>query len=285
MTTAGPLPHTPPRARRLKERNLLLGALLTALVIVAGLLAPLLARHDPYAQDLLQSLQGPSAAHPFGTDEFGRDLFARILYGARLSLMEITLSVGLALGIGLPLGLMAGYFGGWLDQFVTWAADILYAFPGIVLAILIVSILGSGLINMLVAISIFAVPVYIRLARSLTLSLRVQDYTEAARALGASAPRVMVRHILRNALSPIFVQVTLTAGEVVLAAAGLSFLGLGAQPPSAEWGAMMSGARNYLGVADYLSVFPGLAILTLVLGLNLLGDGLRDRLDPRLRGL
>lgn len=274
------------RTRRfLKERNLWLGAALTALVVLAGLFAPFIARHDPYAQDLMVALQPPSAAHLFGTDEYGRDLFARIVYGARLSLLEILLSVSLALGVGLPLGLIAGYYGGRVDQVITWVMDILYAFPGIVLAILIVSILGTSLINMLIAISIFSIPVYVRLTRSLTLSLRNREYAEAARALGASTPRVMVWHILRNALAPILVQVTLTAGEVVLAAAGLSFLGLGAQPPAAEWGAMMSNGRNYLGVATYLSLFPGLAITVLVLGLNLLGDGLRDRLDPRLRGL
>lgn len=272
-------------SRFLKERNLWLGAALTGLVVLAGLFAPLIAGHDPYAQDLMVALQPPSAAHYFGTDEYGRDLFARIVYGARLSLLEILLSVSLALGIGVPLGLIAGYYGGRVDQAITWLMDILYAFPGIVLAILIVSILGTSLINMLIAISIFSIPVYVRLTRSLTLSLRNREYTEAARALGASTPRVMIWHILRNALAPILVQVTLTAGEVVLAAAGLSFLGLGAQPPAAEWGAMMSNGRNYLGVATYLSLFPGLAITVLVLGLNLLGDGLRDRLDPRLRGL
>lgn len=271
--------------RLFKERNLWLGALLTGLVILAGIFAPFIAHHDPYAQDLMVALQPPSADHLFGTDEYGRDLFSRIVHGARLSLLEILLSVGLALGVGLPLGLIAGYYGGRTDQIITWLMDILYAFPGIVLAILIVSILGTSLINMLIAISIFAVPVYVRLTRSLTLSLKNREYAEAARALGASTPRVMYLHILRNALAPILVQVSLTAGEVVLAAAGLSFLGLGAQPPSAEWGAMMSNGRNYLGVATYLSVFPGLAITVLVLGLNLLGDGLRDRLDPRLRGV
>jgi len=249
-----------------------------------GLFAPLLTSHDPYAQDLSQMLLPPSSAHLFGTDEYGRDLFTRVLYGARLSLLEILLSVSLALGIGLPLGLIAGYYGGRVDQVITWSSDILYAFPGIVLAILIVSILGTSLVNMLIAISIFSIPVYVRLSRSLSLSLKDREYTEAARALGAGTPRVMTVHILRNAPAPILVQATLTAGEVVLSAAGLSFLGLGAQPPAAEWGAMMSTGRNYLGVATHLSLFPGLAITLLVLGLNLLGDGLRDQLDPRLRG-
>lgn len=286
MTTSTVSPVRKGRLRFLsRERNLWLGVLLTGLIVLAGIFAPLIAHHDPYAQNLMVAMQPPSPDHLFGTDEYGRDLFARIVYGARLSLLEILLSVGLALGVGLPLGLIAGYYGGRADQIITWVMDILYAFPGIVLAILIVSILGTSLVNMLVAISVFAMPVYVRLTRSLTLSLKNREYAEAARALGASAPRVMVWHILRNALAPILVQVTLTAGEVILSAAGLSFLGLGAQPPTAEWGAMMSNGRTYLGVATYLSVFPGLAITVLVLGLNLLGDGLRDRLDPRLRGL
>jgi len=264
--------------------NLTIGGAMTLLVLLLGVFAPLLTRYDPYLQDLSQNLQPPSAAHLFGTDEYGRDLLTRVLYGARLSLLEVALSVSLALVIGVPLGLVAGYFGRGVDQVITWCSDILYAFPGIVLAILIVSILGPSLINMLIAISIFAVPGYIRLTRNLTLSLKELQYTEAARSLGASVPRLLFLHILRNALAPVLVQASLTAGEVILTAAGLSFLGLGVQPPTAEWGAMMSEGRNYLGVATHLSLFPGLAITFAVLGLNLLGDGLRDQLDPRFRG-
>ncbi|OLV19696.1 ABC transporter permease [Deinococcus marmoris] len=285
MTRAETKPASPPRRLRLlRYPNLVIGAVMTVAVVLLGLAAPLLTSYDPYLQDLGSSLQLPSAAHLFGTDEFGRDLLTRVLYGARISLLEVTLSVSLALAVGLPLGVMAGYFGGVVDQIITWCADILYAFPGIVLAILIVSILGTNLINMLIAISVFAIPGYIRLTRSLTLALKELQYTEAALSLGASVPRIMFVHILRNALAPILVQATLTAGEVILSAAGLSFLGLGVQPPAAEWGAMMSEGRNYLGVATHLSLFPGLAITFTVLGLNLLGDGLRDRLDPRFRG-
>jgi ABC-type dipeptide/oligopeptide/nickel transport system permease subunit len=265
----------------LRHRNLVLGASIVLVLLFAGLLAPLLAPYDPYAQNLSITFHPPGFAHLFGTDEYGRDMFSRVLYGARLSQLEITVSVGMALAIGVPLGMISGYMGGLPDQVILWFIDLLYAFPGIVLAILIVAILGPGLFDSLVAISIFAIPVYTRLARNLTLSLKRMEYVEAARALGAGPWRIIVHHILRNAAVPILVQATLTAGDVVLTASGLSFLGLGAQPPLAEWGAMMAQGRNFLGVATYLTFYPGAAITLTALGLNLLGDGLRDRLDPR----
>jgi ABC-type dipeptide/oligopeptide/nickel transport system permease subunit len=265
----------------LQYRNLVLGASIVLVLLFAGLLAPLLAPYDPYAQNLAITFHPPGFAHLFGTDEYGRDMFSRVLYGARLSQLEITVSVSMALAIGVPLGMISGYIGGLPDQVILWFIDLLYAFPGIVLAILIVAILGPGLFDSLVAISIFAIPVYTRLARNLTLSLKRMEYVEAARALGAGPWRIIFHHILRNAAVPILVQATLTAGDVVLTASGLSFLGLGAQPPLAEWGAMMAEGRNFLGVATYLTFFPGAAITLTALGLNLLGDGLRDRLDPR----
>jgi len=265
----------------LKYRNLVLGASIVVVLLLAGLLAPVLAPYDPYAQDLSITFHPPGFAHLFGTDEYGRDMFSRVLYGARLSQLEIIVSVSMALAIGVPLGMISGYVGGLSDQVILWFIDLLYAFPGIVLAILIVAILGPGLFDSLVAISIFAIPVYTRLARNLTLSLKRMEYIEAARALGAGPGRILYHHILRNAAVPILVQATLTAGDVVLTASGLSFLGLGAQPPLAEWGAMMAQGRNFLGVATYLTFFPGAAITVTALGLNLLGDGLRDRFDPR----
>ena len=265
----------------LQYRNLVLGASIVLVLLSAGLLAPLLAPYDPYTQNLAITFHPPSLAHLFGTDEYGRDMFSRVLYGARLSQLEITVSVSMALAIGVPLGMISGYMGGLTDQVILWFIDLLYAFPGIVLAILIVAILGPCLFDSLVAISIFAIPVYTRLARNLTLSLKRMEYVEAARALGAGPGRILFQHILRNAAVPILVQATLTAGDVVLTASGLSFLGLGAQPPLAEWGAMMAEGRNFLGVATYLTFFPGAAITLTALGLNLLGDGLRDRLDPR----
>ena len=280
------LPAAPSRAKRLgrilrRHRSLTIGGAMVLLLVLAGLLAPLLATHDPTQQSLAMALRPPSAEHFFGTDQYGRDLYSRIVYGARLSLLEIVLGVGIALVVGIPLGLLAGYSGGRVDQAIIWVMDILFAFPGIVLSILIVSILGTSLVNLMIGIAIFSIPVYGRLSRNLALALKQVEYTEAARALGAGLWRILFQHILRNALGPIIVQATLTAGTVVLTAASLSFLGLGAQPPTPEWGAMMSDGRNFLGVNIWLSLFPGLAITFSVLGFNLFGDGLRDLLDPR----
>lgn len=264
-----------------RRTNLYLGAALVAVLVLAGLAAPLIAPADPYHQNLSAALQPFSAAHWMGTDQYGRDLFSRVLYGARLSLLEIVIGVGLAMGVGVPLGLLAGYLGGRLDEALSWGMNIVFAFPGVVLALLIVSILGTGLVDLLLAIAIFSVPGYFRLARGVTMGLKQMEYAEAAVAIGAGLWRVLLHHILRNALPPLVVQASLTAGTVVLSAASLSFLGLGAQPPAPEWGAMLSDGRDYLGIATWLSLFPGLAITWAVLGFNLLGDGLRDRLDPR----
>ena len=194
------------------------------------------------------------------------------------------MSVGMSLLLGVPLGMIAGFFGRRVDSVIMWATDILYAFPGIVLAILLVAMLGPSLFNTLLAISIFAVPVYARLARNLTHVLKQMEFSEAAYALGAGPWRILFTHILRNAFVPLLIQASLTAGDVILSASGLSFLGLGAQPPAAEWGAMMSEGRNFLGVATHLSLFPGLAITIAALGFNLFGDGLRDLLDPKFHG-
>ena len=264
-----------------RYRNLTFGTVVIVGLILAGLLAPLVTHHDPYAQNLSNTFQPPSAEHLFGSDQYGRDVFARILYGARWALFEVLLSVAMSLVLGVPLGMAAGFFGNTIDSLTMWATDILYAFPGIVLAILLVAVLGPSLFNTLLAISIFAVPVYARLARNLTLTLKNMEFSEAAHALGAGPIRILFTHILRNAFVPLLIQATLTAGDVILSASGLSFLGLGAQPPTAEWGAMMSEGRNFLGVATYLSLFPGLAITIAALGFNMFGDGLRDALDPR----
>lgn len=265
----------------LRNANVVIGGFLIGLIVLAALFAPWIAGADPRAQNLSNMLQPPSWAHPFGTDDNGRDIFARVIYGARISLMEVGLSVGLATAVGAPLGIMAGMAGRLLDQTVMWAMDVLFAFPGIVLAILIVSVLGPSLINLMIAIALFAIPVYARLTRNITLGLRRMEFVEAATALGVPRRRILTHYILRNAVGPIIVQSTLTAGTVILSAASLSFLGLGAQPPTPEWGAMMSAGRNYLGVNIWMSLFPGLAIMITVLGFNILGDGLRDLLDPR----
>ncbi len=267
----------------LRRKNIIIGGGLVALILLMGLFASLVAPHDPLEQNLRNAYQTPSRKYPFGTDQFGRCLLSRVIHGARISLLEIGMGVSLAMAIGVPLGLIAGYFGGSVDRAIMWFLDIVYAFPGIILAILIVSVLGPSLINMLIAIAIFSIPVYGRLCRNLTISLKQSEYVEAAKALGLSNLGIMFKHILRNALAPLLVQATLTAGGVVLSASTLSFLGLGVVPPTPEWGAMISTGRTFITIAPHLSLFPGLAILITVLGFNLLGDGLRDLLDPRLR--
>lgn len=265
----------------LRRPSLTLGGLLVALIILAAILAPVISPANPYAQDLGNALKPPSWEHPFGTDQFGRDTLSRVLWGAQISLLEVLVGVGLAVIVGVPLGLISGTLGGRIDGAIMWTMDILFAFPAVILAILIVSILGPSLINLLIAVAIFSIPVYARLMRNMALGLKQMEYVEAAVALGAGRFRVMFDHMLRNAMAPIIVQSTLTAGTVVLSAASLSFLGLGAQPPIPEWGAMMSEGRMFIGVNVYLSLFPGLAVMVMVLGFNMLGDGLRDLLDPR----
>jgi glutathione transport system permease protein len=265
----------------IRRPSLTLGGLLVLVIILAAILAPVISPADPYAQNLMNALKPPSWENPFGTDQFGRDTLSRVLWGAQISLLEVLIGVGLAVIIGVPLGLISGTIGGRIDGLIMWTMDILFAFPAVILAILIVSILGPSLINLLIATAIFSIPVYARLMRNMALGLKQMEYVEAAEALGAGKFRIMFDHMLRNAMAPIIVQSTLTAGTVVLSAASLSFLGLGAQPPIPEWGAMMSEGRMFIGVNLYLSLFPGLAVMVMVLGFNMLGDGLRDLLDPR----
>lgn len=262
--------------------SLTLGGIIVALIVVCAVFAPWLSHYDPYAQDLLNILSAPSADHWLGTDDYGRDIFSRTIYGARISLIEVVVSVALSLLMGLPLGIIAALCGKSVDHLIMWVMDVIFAFPGIVLAILLGSVLGAGLMNMLLAIAIFSVPVYARLSRNLTLGIKNMEYMEAARALGIGYRRQIIHYILRNTLGPITVQATLTGGSVILAAASLSFLGMGVQPPMPEWGTMMSDGRNFLGISLGISLWPGLAIVFSVLGFNLLGDGLRDLMDSRL---
>ena len=259
----------------------LAGAAIVALVLVVAIFAPLLAGADPLAQNLAGQAQAPSAAHWFGTDKLGRDLFARIVYGARISIRIGFVAVGLAITVGTLIGLVGGYADGRLDAFLMGAMDIMLAFPSIILAIGITTILGPSITNLMIAVGIVYVPQYARLARSSVINLRDTEFVEAARALGTSTGAILGRHILPNILAPLLVQATLGVATAELEAAGLSYLGLGARPPMPEWGAMLNDARDYWLSAPWALIFPGVSITILVLGFNLLGDGLRDALDPK----
>jgi peptide/nickel transport system permease protein len=270
--------------RRLRRNHgAIAGLVLLALLAVMALVASLVAPYEPNVMAPANALKGPSAEHLFGTDQFGRDILTRIMYGARLSFRVGFIAVGIALVFGVLLGLTAGYYGRWVDALVTMLIDVMLAFPGILLALAIVAILGPSLLNLMVAVGVSAIPGYTRLVRGAVLAARQQAYVEAARVIGASDSAIMFKHILPNVLAPVIVLATLGIGGAILVGASLSFLGLGAKPPTAEWGAMLSTGRNYLAIAPWITLFPGLAIMVTVLSINLLGDGLRDALDPRLK--
>ena len=271
------------RWRELRRARLALpGAAVVCAFAVAALLAPWLAPDDPTRANLANVLARPSTAHLLGTDELGRDVFSRIVHGARLSMLEGLFAVALAAMLGVPLGLVAGYAGGAVDTVIMRFVDVLLAFPGVLLAVAAVSILGPGLWNAMVAVAIYTVPIFARLARGSTLVVKREVYIEGCHALGMSDLRIVGRHVLPNIAAPLLVMSALRVAVAILTAASLSFLGLGAQPPTPEWGAMLSNGRNYVLIAPHLVIFPGLAILLLVLGLNLLQEGLRLTLDPRL---
>jgi peptide/nickel transport system permease protein len=266
-----------------RSRSALLGGFLIAALLTAVIFAPVLSPHDPLDQSFPRQLKPPSRGFLLGTDEFGRDMLSRIIFGARIALGIGTLAVGIAVALGVPLGLMAGYFGGVLDTAIMRTMDVLLAFPYLLLALIVVTLLGFGLTNVMIAVGLVYVPQYSRIVRSVALSVRERLFVEAAHAMGGSNLRIMLRHVLPNCLAPIIVQTTLSLGWAIVNAAGLSFLGLGAQPPTPEWGAMLSSGREYMRNAPWITTFPGLAILFTALGFNLLGDGLRDALDPRLK--
>jgi peptide/nickel transport system permease protein len=259
------------------------GAVVVAAIVLLALCAPLLAPSDPLAQNLAHGAQAPSPAHWFGTDKLGRDVFARIVYGARISIRIGFVAVGLAISAGTLIGLVAGYAGKRVEAVLMGAMDVMLAFPSIILAIGITTILGPSINNLMLAVGIVYIPQYARLARSSVLTVKDNDYVEAARALGAAVPAILARHVLPNIAAPLLVQATLGIATAELEAAGLSYLGLGARPPAPEWGAMLNDARDYWLSAPWALIFPGLSITVLVLGFNLLGDGLRDALDPRQR--
>jgi ABC-type dipeptide/oligopeptide/nickel transport system permease subunit len=250
--------------------------------VVLAVLAPVISPYDPNDQDLAAAIQGPSGSHWLGTDQLGRDIATRLMYGARISLMIGVLAVLIGLVIGVPLGMIAGYFGGWSDLAISRVADMMFAFTSILLALTLVAVLGVSLQNVIVAVGISVIPVIIRLVRSSVLSLREEPYVEAARALGAGNGRIIVRHVLRNSMTPVLVHGTLSIGVSILLAAGLGFLGLGVQSPTAEWGTMLGEGRQFIFSAPHLTAFPGIAIFLAILAFNLLGDGLRDALDPRM---
>lgn len=270
--------------RRLRRSpSAMIGLTIVVIFMGAGLLAPWIAPHDPLRPDFARAREGPSWDSPLGRDELGRDIFSRIIYGARISLWIGFIAVVIGVIFGVPLGAVSGYYGR-LDIFIQRIVDIMLAFPGLLLAIVLISILGVGLSNVMVAIGVASIPTYARLVRGSVLALREMDYVAAARAIGMSDSRIIFRHILPNCLAPIIVQSTLQIATAILFAAGLGYLGLGAKPPMPEWGVMLSTGRDYLRDWPHIATFPGLAIMLSVLGFNLLGDGLRDVLDPRLRG-
>ena len=270
--------------RRFRKQKVALVALVVIILLVLmAVFAPFVAPYDPSAPDYNAVLEGPSAAHWAGTDAYGRDILSRIIWGARISLSVGFLSVSLGALAGVSLGIISGYYGGWVDAAIMRFCDLLLAFPGILLAIAVIAVLGPGITNVIYAVAIFSIPVFARLARGTTLQLKRTVYVDASRAIGVTDWVIMMRHILPGTLPNVIVSFSMRIGTSILTAAALSFIGLGAQPPSPEWGAMLADGRTYMGVADHLTVFPGIAIFVTVLAFNLFGDGLRDALDPKLR--
>jgi peptide/nickel transport system permease protein len=259
------------------------GAVILGGIVLAVLGAALLTPYHPLAVDADKAFRPPGADHPLGTDILGRDMLSRILFGGRLSMVTGIISVSFALLIGLPMGVLSGYYGGTTDRLIMRVVDLMLTFPGILLALVIVAVLGPSLLNAMIAVGVSASPTYSRVVRATTLSAKTEAYIEAARALGCSNLRIILRHILPNTIAPLIVLGTLGVAGAMISAAALSFLGLGAQPPHPEWGALLSEGRSYLRVAWWMTAFPGFAIMVTVLAINLLGDGLRDALDPRLR--
>ncbi len=270
--------------RRLARRH---GAMVGLAVVVAfiamAVFAPWIAPHDPIATSWSAVRKAPSAAHWFGTDDIGRDVLSRVIWGARASLLAGVVSVAISLAVGVPIGLAAGYLGRWADMLISRVTDAMLACPFLILAIALAAFLGPSLANAMIAIGIAATPVFIRLTRAQVLAVKVEDYVEAARAVGNSHLRIALRHIFPNIVAPLIVQATLAIAAAVIAEASLSFLGLGQQPPAPSWGSMLNTAKDYVENAPWMAVWPGLSIFLLVLSFNLLGDGLRDALDPRHR--
>ena len=281
FASAGEHPARLALRRLLRRRAALVGLAVVVFFIALAVVAPLLALYDPIATDWRAVRKPPSALHLFGTDELGRDVLARVIWGTRASLMAGLASVSLALAIAVPLGLLSGYLGGVVDGLLMRMIDAMLAIPFLVLAIALAAFLGPSLVNAMIAIGVVQTPVFMRLTRVQALTIAHEDYIEAARAVGNPHSRIVLRHILPNILAPILVQATLAVAAAIIAEASLSFLGLGQQPPTPSWGSMLNTASHFLSQAPWMAVWPGLAIFSLVLSFNLLGDGLRDALDPR----
>ena len=280
------LPTEPTPARRawrrlMRRRGAMLGLVVIIVFVTLAIFAPLISPYDPNLTSWGTIRKPPSAEFWFGTDEIGRDVLSRVIWGSRASLLAGLLSVSISLSLGIPIGLLAGYVGGWTESVISRFTDAMLAVPFLILAIALASFLGPSLLNAMVAIGISATPVFIRLTRGQVLAVKVEDYVEAARAVGNPHWRIALRHILPNILPPLIVQSSLAIAAAVIAEASLSFLGLGQQPPDPSWGSMLNTAKNYVDNAPWMAVWPGLSIFLLVLSFNLLGDGLRDALDPR----
>lgn len=271
--------------RLARNKMAMLGLVILVILVLAAVFADVIADYNTkvVAQNIADRLQGPSAAHWFGTDEFGRDIFARIVHGSRVSLVVGIVSVSISLVIGGTLGAFAGFYGGKTDNIIMRFMDVFLAVPSILLAITIVAALGSSLVNVMLAIGVSGVPTFARIVRAAVMSVKDQEFVESSRAIGASSITIIFREILPNCMAPIIVQATLSVAGAILSTASLSFIGLGVKPPAPEWGAMLASGRSYLRDAVHLTLFPGLAIVITILALNLLGDGLRDALDPRLK--
>ena len=261
----------------------LVGLAVLGLLVFSAIFAEVISPADPLAQDLTRRLEPPSAQNIMGTDNFGRDILSRVIFGTRTSLRIGFTAVGVGLAIGLVLGSLAGFYGGRLDNVLMRFIDVMLSIPSILLAITIVAALGPGLINVMIAVGLASIPEYTRITRASVMTIRDREFVEAARAIGGSDLRIVVRHILPNCLAPIIVQATLGLSGAILSAAGLSFIGLGIQPPTPEWGFMLSDGRNFIRSHWHMVTFPGLAIVTVVLAINMVGDGLRDALDPKLK--
>jgi peptide/nickel transport system permease protein len=284
VTTTTAQPSSPGVVRRaMRGTGARAGLVIAAVFLVLTVFAPLVAPYDPFDQDLSNALSPPSAVHWYGADQYGRDMLSRVMYGTRTALLAIVVADGLALLLGGSFGLVAGYAGGRVDALIMRLVDVLLAFPYLLLALIIVAVLGPSLTNSVIAIGIIYTPQYARLMRGQVLTVQAADFVVAARSIGAGRLRVMLRHVLPNSFTPVLVLATLQSGAVVVETAGLSFLGLGAQPPSPDWGALLADGHGYFLTAWWIATFPGLAIFLVVVGFNLLGDALRDQYDPRLR--